>query len=411
MTFRAPSARTLILVAVTALLLRLAAVLAFPVYPLVDNTEDTEIYDSGAHSLAAGQGYRWNGKPTAFFPVGWPLLLSLAYRVGGASARTGQVLNLGLSLALLAAGWLLARRLFDARVAALVLLVMAVAPHMMVYPAFLMSEVAFTAFFTASLACVAGGTAARPVGVARLAAGGLLMGVATLIRGLALVFPLVVVFSARFSERRAWNRSLLAGFVFGLALLVPLAPWAYRNHQVFGRWVLVANDGGMNFLMGNHVGATGARHEPAEGLPDTGDEIRDDREGYRRGLEFIRQHPLQFVRLWPMKFVRLTAAAPLLTFRAELLAKWPAPLAYGLLGLDQLLHVALWLFAALGLWGAWRRWGEGDRALALPLGTLGLWIAVHLAFLGGARYFFPMMPLLIALAAWGVVRREDASTS
>jgi hypothetical protein len=172
------------------------------------------------------------------------------------------------------------------------------------------------------------------------------------------------------------KRSLLAGFVFGLALLVPLAPWAYRNHQVFGRWVLVANDGGMNFLMGNHVGATGARHEPAEGLPDTGDEIRDDREGYRRGLEFIGQHPC-IRKLWQVR--PLTAAA---------LSDLPRELAMAEARVrtsTRSTAVALWVLAARGC-GAWRRWGESDRALALP-GTLGLWIAVHLAFSAGALLF------------------------
>lgn len=390
--------------------LRLAAVMAFPVYPLVDNTEDTAIYDEGARSLAAGQGYTWAGHSTAFFPVGWPLLLSMAYRVGGVAARSGQLLNFGLSLALIAGAWGLASRLSGRRAGRLVAVAMALAPHQVIYPAFLMSEVAFTAFFTLSLMLVARGARAGW----RLGLAGVLMGMATLVRGPSLLFPLFVAAFALFGERRGPRAALLAGLVFGAGMLAPLGPWAARNHQVFGRWVLVANDGGMNFLMGNHHGATGARHEPAGGLPDTGSEVRDDREGYRRGMEFIRQRPLEFLSLLPRKFIRLTAPAPLLTYRTELRTKWPQFLALAAMGLDQLLHLALWLIVArialvaVRARAAWRRdhpglTCAGDPGLRFGFLALGLWIGIHLIFLGGARYFFPMMPVMISLAAGAVV--------
>lgn len=386
------------------ILLRLLSVLTFPVYPLVDNTEDTEIYDYGAQSLARGDGYLWGGQPTAFFPIGWPLLLSLAYRVGGVSADVGQLLNFGFSLLLLFSGWALARRLLGERGGRIAAIVMALAPHLVVYPAFLMSETSFTALFLTSLLLLAG----NPGDLRRAAGAGVLMGMATLIRGPALVYPLFALAAARCVRGASPGRSILVAVCFGLGVLVPLMPWGARNHEVFGRWVMVANDGGMNFLMGNHHGATGARREPDEGLPNTGNEVVDDREGYRRGFEFIRERPLEFVSLWPRKLIRLCAPAPLLTYRAELRAKWPEPVALGLMALDQLLHLLLWGLAAIGIVGALRAWRAhlraggrpcpGDPSLRYPLLAIGLWMLVHMAFLGGARYFFPVMPLLVIVA-------------
>lgn len=376
------------------ILLRVVAVFTFPVYPLVNNTADTEIYDAGARSIAGGEGYRWGGRPTAFFPVGWPLVLAGAYKLFGESPRSGQVMNLILSLVLIAASWAFARRLHGDVAARRVAVLLALAPHQIVYPAFLMSEVAFTAFFMTALWLLSPGTRTLP----RLFLSGFLTGGATLIRAVSLVYPLVTFLFARFGERRTWRGSVLATLVFTVALLLALAPWAVRNHSVFGRWVLVANDGGMNFLMGNHEGATGARHEPAGGLPSTGDEVADDREGYRRGLEFIRTRPLEFLSLLPRKLARLTLAAPLLTYREELLAKWPRIVALAAMGLDQLLHVGLWGVVVAGFAGIVRRRRPPPRGLLLPCLVLGLWFAIHMAFLGGARYFFPMMPVLIMLA-------------
>jgi 4-amino-4-deoxy-L-arabinose transferase-like glycosyltransferase len=387
-------------------LLRVAAIVSFPVYPLVDNTEDTAIYDAGAKSLAAGEGYRWGGKPTAFFPIGWPLLLSFVYRVAGESAEAGQALNFVFSLVLVAAGWFLAHRLAGRRAGRLAALVLALAPHQFVYPAFLMSETTFTAFFLAALALVVVAipvAGARPGSLPVLFGAGILMGCATLIRGPALVFPAAVGAWCLLFGRRPIARALLLSVVFALGLLAALSPWALRNHRVFDRWVLVANDGGMNFLMGNHRGATGARHEPAEGLPDLGDEVADDREGYRRGMAFIAAHPGEFLSLLPKKLVRLTVPAPLLTYRAELRAKWPEPVAIALLVLDQLLHAGLWLLAFTAVVRRFRH-----PAVGFGITTIGLWILVHLAFLGGARYFFPAMPLLAVVAVAAIVSERDA---
>jgi 4-amino-4-deoxy-L-arabinose transferase-like glycosyltransferase len=414
---------------------RLWAVLSFPVYPLIHNTADTAIYDEGARSLASSQGYRWGDRPTAFFPVGWPLLLSQAYRFFGYSPRAGQLLNFGLSLLLWWGAWGLARRLHGARTARIVAAFMAFSPHHLVYPAFLMSEVAFTAFFLSSLWVLAparnaapelrgaerppdraagrGARGEEPVAggsliLIRLIAAGFLMGAATLVRGVALVYPLVVLVSAWLGEGRSWKRSLGMALVFSLAMLVPLAPWTVRNYRVFSRFVLVANDGGMNFLMGNHEGATGARHEPAGGLPDTGDEVADDREAYRRGFEFIRTKPLKFLLLLPKKLIRLTAPAPSLTYRRELLAKWPKAPAWGLLLVDAVFHLALWGLLTLRTRNLLSLAGRAfsvrgspehrDPGWVFSIAVLGLWIAVHLVFLGGARYFFPMTPILMGLA-------------
>ena len=103
--------RPLILIFLTALLLRAAAASLFPVYPLIDNTADTAVYDEGARSLARGDGYTWGGRLTAFFPIGWPLALSLAYRAAGVSPAAGQALNVLASLLLLLAEGFVANHL------------------------------------------------------------------------------------------------------------------------------------------------------------------------------------------------------------------------------------------------------------------------------------------------------------
>jgi hypothetical protein len=51
----------------------------------------------------------------------------------------------------------------------------------------------------------------------------------------------------------------------------------------------------------------------------------------------------------------------------------------------------------------------GDGGLKFAAITVGLWITIHLVFLGGARYFFPVMPILVALAARQLTLSEPAA--
>jgi 4-amino-4-deoxy-L-arabinose transferase-like glycosyltransferase len=70
----------------------------------VTPTSDADWYYSRAAILAQGLGYLGShGQPTAFWPVGWPWLLSLGFRLGGVSIWTVGVIN---TLAAMLTGWL-----------------------------------------------------------------------------------------------------------------------------------------------------------------------------------------------------------------------------------------------------------------------------------------------------------------
>jgi hypothetical protein len=53
------------------------------------------------------------------------------------------------------------------------------------------------------------------------------------------------------------KRAYLAAAVFGVVALLVVAPWTIRNHRVYGRWIVVASEGGVTFWTGNHPLAKG----------------------------------------------------------------------------------------------------------------------------------------------------------
>ena len=391
--------------------LRVAAVLATPVFPTVANTWDSNFYHETATSLAGGEGYTFQGKPTAYYPPAFPAALSLVYRVTGPSARAGQLLNVALSLALLAAMAGLAGCLAGPRTAWITALLLAVEPSQIVMPAFLMSETLCGATLAGALACLARRAAGG--GLLWLGGAALLGAAAGLARGHAFLVPPVAVAAllgwGSFSAARA--RTALVVVLAGLCVTVGL--WAARNDRRLGKPVPVATNTGINLLLGNNPNARGARADPPGGVPQTGDEIADEDIATRRALDYIRAEPGRFVLLLPVKAFRLLAPAPAVTYRAELGEKWSPAAALAVSALAQLAHGVLIVLAGIFLWrarGAAR--GSGERALGrLLVGVFLIWTVGHLPFLGGARYAFPVHALLAAGAAGWLARAPGARLS
>ncbi len=381
--------------------LRLAAVLATPVFPTVANTWDSHFYHETAAALAAGNGFSYQGAPTALYPPGYPLALSVAYRIAGASPRAGQAMNVIASLALAAAGAWLAAELAGRRAAKRAALFLALDPSQIVMPAFLMSEVVCGAALLLALAAVV--RFARRGGALWLMGAGAAGVAAGMTRGHAfLVVPAAV--AALWGWRRFGGRRLAA--VLAVLLVFDLAGvslWGARNQRVLGSPVLIATNGSLNLLLGNNPNARGGRADPPDGIPATGNEIENQRLALHRALDYIGDHPARFVALMPVKAARLLLPAPAATYRSELASKWGRLPALMVLALAQAAQVAAWLLALRAGWRRWkRRRLDPEQTAAARVGAAGIgaWTLGHLPFLGGARYFFPVEPLLwIAVAA------------
>ena len=61
-------------------------------------------FDERAAELAAGIGFQENGIPTAFWPPGYPFVLSLIYRLFGHSWLAGMLFNAVLGTAVFPVG-------------------------------------------------------------------------------------------------------------------------------------------------------------------------------------------------------------------------------------------------------------------------------------------------------------------
>ncbi len=104
-------------------------------------------------------------------------------------------------------------------------------------------------------------------------------------------FPLLSRLMMREDRRRLIKDALLC--LMGLALI--LGPWTYRNYRVLGTPVITSTIGGPSLYRSFHPQA--GRYYTNVGWEELaaesgGDEVKLNKLGYRRGLEFIARDPL-----------------------------------------------------------------------------------------------------------------------
>lgn len=378
----------------------------------VQPTSDAEWYVIRALSLATGQGYLDNaGAPTAFWPPGWPLALSVAFGSFGATLATLGLFNLAnaalTGLLILTLG----RRLFGSEAGArAALLLYAVYPNAIGYVPLGLTEVFYTALLL--LGCW--------IVVARssrwhLVAAGLVFGVATLVKAQTLVVVPLLFAIDWLRGRDLWRRLprlVVDGLlVLAVAALVVL-PWSARNHAQLGHWVAVSTNGGYTLLTGNHDTATGDYSPDApvvkELMARPGlTEVTRDAEAKRLGLAWIEANPAKFLALAPRKLMRLW----LPDGEAEWAYQGGAPgyprfeMAYRAVRIANQGYYALLMLAFAAAFPAMivRRRRDGQRWLGwwlMPWGVALYPTLICVVFSGQSRFHYPVMPFVCMAAGW-----------
>src|SRR5207237_6386304 len=100
------------------------------------------------------------------------------------------------------------------------------------------------------------------------------------------------------------RKTILRGVVATVVATAVLAPWAIRNSLVFGRFVAITTGEGMALWGGANATATGGKEKTDDSewtVIKNLDEAALHREGTRRGMQYIREHPFAWIGLMPRK--------------------------------------------------------------------------------------------------------------
>jgi 4-amino-4-deoxy-L-arabinose transferase-like glycosyltransferase len=249
-------------------------------------------------------------------PPGYPTLIAAVYALFGPRVVVLRVIEA--LLGTLAVGLIGAAgtRLFGRRAGLVSGALAALHPVLAYLPSIQYSE--NTLVLVVALAWLALFEAGRRGGLRRWALSGVLWGVALLIRpntvlmvpGLAAGLALALA-----RERRAWLAPALA---CAAAAALVVTPWIVRNHRVHGEWYFIATGGGRQLWVGNNPRAEAdsrvagfhldsLMEAETRALPN---QVEMERYFYRKGLDYMREHPGRAVILYLRELRNLFAFYP-----------------------------------------------------------------------------------------------------
>jgi hypothetical protein len=286
-------------------ILGLATVLRLTWVVFVPNAQysDSVWYEAAAANLAAHGVYGPDG-PSAWFPPGYPFLLTALYRLAGHSELVGKLANVAIGIALTAFTFLLARQVASEVVARLSALVVAIWPNLIFHTGILSSD----------LLSALGFVAAMWLGMRRGFSGwqawllGALIGWMVLVRPVSLILlPALALWwwLDRHSGRSLVTR--LTPVVVVVSMII--GGWTVRNYVEFREIIPIATNGGYNFWQTNHRYADGndtfwpfvPMDDPEYQTMWYGDEFTKSREGYRYALAYLSAHPDHLLKMFPTK--------------------------------------------------------------------------------------------------------------
>jgi 4-amino-4-deoxy-L-arabinose transferase-like glycosyltransferase len=395
--------RLLFAAIVLGLAARIAYVLATRHYALAGDEVE---YDSEGWLIAHGHLFYTRlpyGILTAgaWKPPGYPLWVGLWYAIAGHHALVVRFAQVPFGAATIAFSWVLARRLFGARVATAAAFVVALYPLAFQYEELLYSESLATPLTLAVLIVIFTGTPTRR----RAIVCGLLLGVSLLIRA-SDVFLLAGVL-VTWGIAAGWRRGIGLTALATLAAALVVVPWTVRNEIVVHGFVPIAIDDAALYGTFNAQSAHDPvypyawRADPPSAAPLFSpahplDELTLHSKLLHLGLSYIGAHPTSMLgaffwnglsRLWDIRHRSRSLAEVPFEGRSRLLTN------VGLDVYDVLLPLAL-----IALWRARRR-------RALVLGVLAIALAAAIVFTSdsGTRYRATLEPLIAVLACAGVL--------
>ena len=352
-------------------------------------SSDSDVYYGMAQSLAQGKGFLFDGRPTSRRAPLYPLFMTglvkfFPFPIG---VQVAQAFVGSLSCLLLFG---IGKELFGRGTGLWASGLMAVDYLSIRHTVSILPETLFV-FFVLSLFFLLMRSQREKSFAGLLAAGGL-AGLSLLTKdALIYYFPLVALWLF-FKNRGHWREGVLQATGFLIALLIVIAPWVVRNSLLYRNFVLITMSSGHTFYIGNNPLVTVKTDEgdwgvgrdyqfPQDpGIPPLWT-LEADRYLFKKGREFVREHPRRFVELMGRKMVKMWR--PFYP-DSPVLAQWASALSY----------FPVMVLALPGLVWSWRK-----RAELFPVYVLILYITlVYAVTISGLRYRVPAMPFLMVFA-------------
>jgi 4-amino-4-deoxy-L-arabinose transferase-like glycosyltransferase len=353
-----------------------------------------------ARSITLGQGfgnpYEGNTGPTAWEPPLYPYLMAGVFKVFGIYTRASAwvLLSVNSLFATLTCIpiYLIACRTFGERVARWSVIAWGLCPYVWYWSIHWIWDTTFTPFVLACIFLLALALQEWP-GWQGWALFGALSGIGALANPTMLAFlPFCGLWIWRQRHRRGL-RSFGGVVISSLVFFAAISPWVIRNYKVFGRFVFLRDDFGLQFRLGNWKGADGMLMAYLQPNLNRGElekfqsmgEVAYAENCKREAFEWVRENPARFVVISLKRFFyywngvpRPTSSTAPVDFRTS----------------------AFLATSVLALWGMGRALRKKVPGAWLFVGLVLMYPAVYYFVYPHARYRHPIEPELTILIVY-----------
>jgi 4-amino-4-deoxy-L-arabinose transferase-like glycosyltransferase len=379
---------------------------------------DERDYDQLAVSIVERGEFGFEpGQLTSLCPPLYPAFLAGVYSVFGVqNYQAVRAMQIVLSLATTSLLYLLARRLYEQRVALAAAAIHCLYPSLVGATNLVLTETLFTLLVCAFLVLVERFFATQsPLTVA---AAGIVLGLAALTRSVVWLFPpFAFVLLVAFSPQPTFLRRVAASLPLVVGFALTLAPWTIRNTRLQETFITVDVMGGRNVMMGNYEFTPAYR--PWAAIEITGEEAwhsvlskeigglagktqgQIDKLAMKYAFSYMLAHPGQTLSRSVAKLFHFWQLERELVADAKqgIWGAFSTPLVVALAAIVMGAYAATML---LGIFGAVLSPPRSLAMHALLLVLVAFVTALHCVAFAHSRYHLPLMPIVIlyAAAAW-----------
>jgi 4-amino-4-deoxy-L-arabinose transferase-like glycosyltransferase len=382
-----------------------------------------DLYDRVAQNLADGNGYRFSPDtaPSIMREPGYPVFLSMLFRIFGYGLVPAQCANLLLSLLVV---WGMVRIL--SRLSQSHSVWLGGSLLFLFHPATVIVESrgGFELLFMALLVwfMVAFLRALENNRSVSYFIAGAVLGGAVLVKSTPILFPMALLPYLLIVER---SRATPYKTVRNLALLViamvlVLSPWIIRNYRVSGKFIPTASVLGISahsgqYICKHHAGQGGFHNADTSGGAERQDLAREMGYEFKWGyyqLFYSTADEIQFSQQLLDRVIDEYRRSPSLFLKctvSNLYNFWFAGRTENTTRMNLVVQIPYLILAIAGLW-VWMRRG-GARTVGPIVLFIPYYMGVHLPILAQARYTVSLLPFLAILGAgviafWTNRRRE-----
>ncbi|MCX5801425.1 MAG: tetratricopeptide repeat protein [Candidatus Eisenbacteria bacterium] len=268
---------------------------------------DSRLYDSWALQIAAGD---WLGHDVFFMGPLYPYLLALIYLVVGHNPFAAVAVQQAVGAISCLLVFLIARRVSGALVALTAAVILAFYGPLLFFEGLLLPE--SLGIFLSMLWLYLLVRAEAGIGLGTCLWTGVLVGLAALVRGSALIFLVGILswFAIRLGIRKTRTWLLFMGVLAGTA--VAIAPATLHNYVVGHDLVMITSNGGLNLYIGNNEKANGL-YNPIKELRMVGADPESDWTGKHHAEQLLGRTliPSQVSTYWMNQSVHFIVGKPI----------------------------------------------------------------------------------------------------